>query len=118
MSQTLTLDVPDEILEHARSAASASNRPIQHVLVEWLRRGGVEDIDGLPDDRLMELCGSTMDASRHRAMSDLLQSQSERLLDGCERSRLSELMDEYRSGLLLKARAIRAAAVRGMKPAV
>ena len=39
MADTITLAVPDELLQQARAEAALTNRPLDAVLLDWLRRG-------------------------------------------------------------------------------
>ncbi len=55
MSQTLTLQLPDDLARQARSLAAAANRPLEEAAVEWIARAVTEpllDPAVFPDDVL------------------------------------------------------------------
>ena len=39
MAQSVTLELPEELVNRAREAADASHRPVEAVLTEWLEWG-------------------------------------------------------------------------------
>ena len=51
-----------------------------------------------------------------KELSDLLARNREGSLDQANRVRLDQLMLAYRTGLVLKARALKSAVARGLKP--
>jgi hypothetical protein len=57
-----------------------------------------------------------MTDARQEELSDLLAEQREGVLDERGRTRLADLMSEYRRGLALKARATLLAVDRGLAP--
>lgn len=73
-------------------------------------------VERLPDDQLLALCDATLDPVQQNDLSDLLARAREGDVAAAERARLDELMTVYRRGLVLKARALKEAVVRGLKP--
>jgi predicted transcriptional regulator len=119
MSETLTLEIPDDLARRARALAEATRRPFEEVVLDSLRRAVEEpDVEMLPDDALLSLCDMTMSPADQATLSDLLAGHREGTLADRERVRLDELMEVYRRGLLLKARALREAVARGLRPPI
>lgn len=106
MSETLTLEIPDELARRARALAAATHRRFEDAVVDWLRRAVEEpDVETLPNDALLTLCDLMLDPSDQDELSALLARHREGPLPEPDRQRFDALMDSYRSGLLLKARA-------------
>ena len=83
------------------------------VSVTQLGHGPVES---LPDDQVLALCDTQMDAEQQEELGDLLTRNREGLLSSTERTRLDELMQTYRHGLVRKAQALKVAVERGLRP--
>jgi hypothetical protein len=64
------------------------------------------------------LCDLELDASQQARLSELLAQQREGPLAQADRDRLDALLAEYRRGLIVKARAWKAAVQRGLRPAL
>ncbi len=117
MSETVTLEVPDDLARRVRALASATHRRFEDVALEWLRRAVEEPpVEALPDGELLALCDATLEPSDQEALSHLLAGHREGLLKAPERASLDTLMDTYRRGLVLKARALKEAVGRGLRP--
>lgn len=117
MSETLTLEIPDELARRARALAAATHRRFEDAVVDWLRRAVEEpDVEALPDDALLTLCDLMLAPDDQDELSALLARHREGSLPEPDRQRLDILMDSYRSGLLLKARAWKEAVSRGLRP--
>jgi hypothetical protein len=117
MSETVTLQIPEEITLRAREMAARTRRRVEEVLVEWLDRAAVEPpVDSLPDDQILALCDLQMDAEQQAELSDLLARNREGQLDSTEHTRLEELMLVYRRGLVRKSQALKVAVERGLRP--
>jgi len=116
MSQTLTVELPDELARRARSVAAAGNRRLEDAVIDWISQAVAEpEIEALPDDELLTRCDSALAAALQEELSDLLADAREDKLDATERDRLDQLMVLYRRGLVQKARAWREAVVRGLR---
>jgi uncharacterized protein YbgA (DUF1722 family) len=59
-----------------------------------------------------------MESEQQEALSELLEGNRERQLNNEEANQLDELMQVYRSGLVRKARALKVAVERGLRPAL
>ena len=117
MSETVTLQIPDELARRALALVAATHRQFEDVVVDWLLRVVEEPaVESLPDASLLALCDATLSAVDQDALSHLLAGHREGSLSGEETARLDELMAGYRRGLVLKARAIKEAVARGLRP--
>lgn len=115
MSQSLTLDVPDELATRAQAEATRQSRPMQAVLVDWLQQAGADDLESLPDSQLLSVCDSMMPAAQQAELSELSEQNREGRLEASDRARFATLMTSYQHGLLRKARALRIAVARGLR---
>jgi hypothetical protein len=117
MSETVTLEVPDELARRVRALATATHRRFEDVVLDWLRRAVEEPpVEALPDGELLALCDATLDPADQEALSLLLAGHREGTLSASDRASLDTLMDTYRRGLVLKARALNVAVSRGLRP--
>ena len=117
MSETVTLEVPDELARRVRALAVATHRRFEDVVLDWLRRAVEEPaVEALPDGELLALCDATLGPVDQEALSVLLAGSREGKLSATEKASLDLLMDTYRRGLVLKARALKAAVSRGLRP--
>jgi len=117
MSQLLTLELPNELADQARSLAAATNRRLVDAVVDWIGRAVMEPaVESLPDAELLALCETTLDVAQEAELSGLLAQFREGALAEADRGRLDQLMGAYRRGLVLKARALKEAVTRGLHP--
>ena len=117
MSETVTLEVPDELARRVRALATATRRRFEDVVLDWLRRAVEEPpVEALPDGELLALCDATLEPDDQEALSLLLAGHREGTLSAQEKASLDALMDTYRRGLVLKARALNVAVSRGLRP--
>ena len=117
MSETVTLEVPDQLAERARAVAAQTHRPLEEVLLEWLARVAADvPVEDLPDAEVLALRDLQMDAAEQAELSALLARQREGEISDDERGRLDALMDSYRHGMVRKAWALKVAVDRGLQP--
>jgi hypothetical protein len=117
MSEMVTLEIPDDLARRARELAAATHRRFEDVVVDWLRRTVDEPpVEALGDLDLLALCNATLDTSDQESLSELLIEQREGTLTAQDKARLDALLDVYRRGLVLKARAWKEAVARGLRP--
>jgi hypothetical protein len=117
MSETVTLELPDELARRARSAAAAANRRVEDVVLDWIARAAADpSVEALPDDEVLAWCDARLDDAGQAELSDLLARHRTAGLDTVGRVRLDALMATYRQGLVLKARAWKEAVGRGLRP--
>jgi hypothetical protein len=117
MSEKVTVELPEELARRAHAVAAQTRRPVEEVLVEWLNRAASEpSVETLSDEEILALCNAELEEDLQEELSDLLDCQREGALPPLESERLTELMALYRHGLVRKARAIRVAVTRGLRP--
>ena len=59
MSETVALEVPDELARRVRAVATATHRRFEDVVLDWLRRAAEEPpVEALTDGELLALCQS------------------------------------------------------------
>jgi hypothetical protein len=119
MAEIVTLELPETLAKRAKEIAALTNRRIEDVLVEWIDRASTElPVESLPDDWVLALCDMQMEPEQQEALSNFLDRNREGQLNDGEGNQLDELMQVYRSGLVRKARALKVAVDRGLKPAL
>lgn len=117
MSEIVRLELPEQVALRAKEMATRTHRRLEDVLVEWLDRAAAEPpVESLPDEQVLALCDLQMDAGQQEELGDLLARNREGQIDEAERGRLEELMLVYRRGLVRKARALKVAVERGLRP--
>jgi hypothetical protein len=117
MSEILTLELPNELAGQARALAAATNRRLEEAAVDWIGRLVADPpVESLPNAELLSLCDAAMDSAEQEELSTFLVCLREGVLTDSERVRLEALMGRYRRGLVLKARALREAVARGLRP--
>jgi hypothetical protein len=116
MSETITLQIPEELARRARALAAATHRRFEDAVVDWLRQAVEEPaVESLPDGLLLVLCDATLSPVEQDALTALLAGHREGSLSDEDTARLDELMTRYRQGLVLKARALKEAVSRGLR---
>lgn len=119
MSESVTIELPNELARQARTVAAQTHRRVEDVLLEWLGRGATEEpAELLPDDQVLALAAMQMSDEQQSELSDLLARQREGTLDTASRARLDELMTLYRREMVRKAQALKVAVERGLLPPV
>ncbi|MEH2236282.1 hypothetical protein [Nostoc sp.] len=73
-------------------------------------------MESLPDNQVLVLCDMQMQSQQQEVFSALLARHREGQLNDAEVRQLDELMQVYRRGLVSKARALKVAVERGLKP--
>jgi hypothetical protein len=117
VAQTVTLEVPEPVVESARAIATLTNRRVEDVLVDWLDRAATElPVEQLSDAQVLALRDLQMGESEQAELDALLAAQREGALADADRHRLDSLMAHYRRGLVRKAQALKVAAERGLQP--
>ena len=73
MSETVTPEVSDTIVRHARAVATQTQRPLEAVLLEWLDRSAAEvPVELLPDDEVLALRDQMLSQADQSYLSELL----------------------------------------------
>ena len=116
MTQTVTLALPDPLVQTARSEAVRTKRPVEDVLLEWLDRAAAHAaIEALSDDRVLALRDEELAGKDQEKLAELLERQREGQLLKGDRQRLDALLVTYRRALLRKAKALTVAVDRGLQ---
>jgi hypothetical protein len=119
MAEIVTLQLPETLAQRAKEIAAFTHRRLEDVLVEWIDRAITElPLESLPDEQVLALCEMQMEGEQQELFSELLARNQEGQLNDTEVSQLDELMQVYRRGLVRKARALKVAVERGLKPAL
>ena len=119
MSEFVTLELPDVLVQSARSEAARTQRRFEDVLVEWIDRAATDiPLETLPDDQILALSNLLMSEAHQIELNELLAAQREGALGERERAQLAALMDTYRRGMVRKAQALQIAVERGLRPSL
>ena len=117
MSEIVTLELPDTVIQSARAIASQTDRRVEDVLIAWIDQAAADvPVESLPDDQVLALRDTQMKDAEQAELSDLLAQQREGTLNDIGRERLSTVMSTYRQGMVRKARALKVAVERGLQP--
>ncbi|MDZ8065850.1 MAG: hypothetical protein RMY64_09440 [Nostoc sp. DedQUE08] len=119
MAEIVTLQLPETLAQKAKEIAAFTHQRLEDVLLEWIDRAITElPLESLPDDRILAMCDMQMETEQQEVFSDLQARYREGQLNDAEVRQLDELMQVYRHGLVSKARALKVAVERGLKPAL
>jgi len=118
MTETVTLELPEALAQQAKQIATLTHRRLEEILVEWIDYAIAElPIESLSDNQILALCDLQMEAPQQEIFSSLLAQNQEGELNKESVSQLEGLMQVYRRGLIHKARALKVAVERGLRPA-
>ncbi len=118
MPETVTLTLPDSVLQPVKRTAEAVQQPIEQLLVTALQ-SSLPPLQGLPDDvitdlttletldneALWQVMKETVPPETQAGLSDLLERQQRDSLARAEQERLTSLQQEADLVMLRKARA-------------
>ena len=117
MTETVTLELPEALAQQAKQIAALTHRRLEEILVEWIDYAISElSIESLPDNQILALCDLQMEAEQQELFSSLLAQNQEGELKEAGVNQLDTLMQVYRRGLIYKARALKVAVERGLRP--
>ena len=115
MAQSISLDIPDSIVQQAQQLASQTHQRLEDVLLEWLTHSFTEHpVETLPDSQILALCNMQLDEQQQETLNTLTEKQREEEITPAESQELQFLMGLYRRGLLRKAKALKVAVERGL----
>ncbi|MGB7085881.1 MAG: hypothetical protein WBD47_10030 [Phormidesmis sp.] len=115
MAQSISLDIPDSIVQQAQQLASQTHQRLEDVLLEWLTHSFTEHpVETLPDSQILALCNMQLDEQQQATLNTLTEKQREEEITPAESQELQFLMGLYRRGLLRKAKALKVAVERGL----
>jgi len=116
MTQTVTLELPEELARNAKAVATHSQRRLEDVLIEWIDYAASElPVDHLSGEQILLLCELQLSADLQTELSKLLARNREGVLTKQAQIRLDEIMGFYRRGLIRKAQALKVAVERGLR---
>jgi hypothetical protein len=119
MAEIITLELPESLVQQAKEIAMLTHRRVEEVLIEWLNRASTDlPLESLSDGQILALCDLRMQPEQQAQLSDLLSRNQEGTLNDVEVNQLDELMQIYRRGLVRKAKALKVAVERGLRPAL
>ena len=126
MAVEITLTLPEVLVEQAKRFGKATKRDAEAVLADtlgmmWLTLGELPDtsflpsVSGLPDDELITLADSKMDAVQNRRLGLLQSKGKEHRLSHAECYELMALLHIYQLGQLRKSEGLAEAVRRGLR---
>lgn len=119
MTQTVILELPDEVIHHAQSVAQQSQQRLEDVLSAWIGQAAANvPIEVLSDQQILALCDAELSEPEQQMLSALLYQQRENTLDANQTQQLQSILQMYRYGMLRKAEALKIAVERGLRPAL
>jgi hypothetical protein len=114
-NKRVTLELNHDVFARARDVAKRTQRNVEDVLADWLSHYASDlPVETLSDDQVLELCRFRLNVVQQQELSTLLYNHRVRELSTEERTRLDELLQIHRHGLVRKARAIQVAQLRGL----
>lgn len=127
--QTITLSLPEKVVQQARQAAQASHRPFEEVIVATLAaslpnfddvpaalQSELAEMSWLNDRELWQIARSMLKSPQETELQHLVEIQKERQLSDSEEKALDALRHEYGRITLCKARAYALLSLRGGQP--
>ena len=119
MAEFVTLELSEPLMQQAKAIAALTQRRLEDVLIEWLDRASADiPLESLPDGQILALCELQMQPEPQAQLGDLLARNQEEQLSKAEVKQLDELMQVYRQGLVRKAKALKVAVERDLRPAL
>ncbi len=119
MSQTVILELPDDVIHHAQSIAEHSQQRIEDVLRAWIDQAAANvPLELLSNQQILALCDAQLSQTEQQMLSALLYQQREHTLDPNQKQQLQSLLQTYRHAMLRKAEALKVAVERGLRPAL
>jgi hypothetical protein len=119
MTEIVTLELPETLAQKAKEIAALTHQRLEDVLLDCIARTITElPVESLSDEQVLALCDMQMESEQQEVLSDLLARNQAGQLNDIEIQQLDQLMQVYRRGLIRKARAIKVAVERGLKPSL
>lgn len=117
MTETVILQLPNDLASTAYAVAQQTRRLLEAVLVEWLVQAAETlPVELLTNQQVLDLTQLEMSTERQELLSQLLTQHREGQLGPAEQHQLDQLMQQYRHGLVRKAEAFRVAVERKLIP--
>jgi len=116
MSEQITIQVSDQVVQHAAHVAAQTHQRIEEVLSDWLDSVITElPVKQLSDDEVLALTELSFTPEQQEEFSRLLEQNCEGTIDGEGLEQLDQLMGIYERGLLRKSQALHEAVRRGLR---
>ncbi len=115
----VTLELPDEVYQRARRVAQTTRRPLEEVVLEWIRppvHVKLPELEHLPNDELLRAARATLPPEHTHRLQELLAAQQQRSLSEDEQREAVELVEQEDFVTLRKARALFLLKQRGILP--
>ncbi len=115
----VTLALPDEVYQRAQRVAQATQRPLEEVVIEWIRppvQVQLPELEHLSNDELLQAARATLPPEHTHRLQDLLAAQQQRSLSADEQREAVALVEQEDLVTLRKARALVLLKHRGILP--
>ena len=115
----ITLELPDEVYQRAQRVARATRRPLEEIVIEWIRPPvpvKLPELDRLSNDELLQAAQDTIPAEHAHRLQALLAAQQQRSLSEAEQREALALVEQEDLVTLRKARALFLLKQRGILP--
>lgn len=115
----VTLELPDEVYQRAQRVAQATRRPLEEVVLEWIRppvQVKLPELEHLPNEELLRAARATLPPEHTQRLQELLAAQQQRSLSEDEQREAVELVEQEDFVTLRKARALFLLKQRGILP--
>jgi hypothetical protein len=115
----VTLELPDEVYQHAQRVAQATRRPVEEIVSDWIRppvHESASALDHLSNDELLQVARDLSPAEHVHRLQALLSAQRQRMLSEDEQREALALVEHEDFLTLRKARALFLLKQRGLLP--
>ena len=115
----VTLELPDEVYQRARRVAQTTRRPLEEVMLAWIRPPAqvkLPELEHLPNEELLRAARATPPPEHTHRLQELLATQRQRSLSEDEQREAVELVEHEDFVTLRKARALFLLKQRGILP--
>ena len=113
------LELPDEVYQRAQRVAQATRRPLEEVVIEWIRPPALAklpELERLSNDELLQAARATFPPEYVLRLQELLAIQQQRSLSEDEQLEASALVEQEDFLTLRKAKALFLLKQRGILP--
>jgi hypothetical protein len=118
MSESVTIQLPDDLAQLAHAVAAQTQRSVEEVLLDWLGRiAGQTPVNLLSDEQVLALADGQIGEREQKELNTLLSIQNRVDRDAAGRELMTGLLDFYVAGMTRKAQAQAVAVERGLRPA-
>jgi hypothetical protein len=115
----VTLELPEEVYQRAQRVAQATRRPLEEVVIEWIRppvQVQLPELDHLSNDELLQVARAALPPEHAHRLQDLLAVQRQRSLSADEQREAVALVEQEDLVTLRKAKALFLLKQRGTLP--